>query len=230
MTWFKVDDQLWSHPKFASLSDSAQALWLRAGSYSAAHLTDGFVPEQVARRQLAGTPRVIGELLAVQVGMSSAMWTRVDGGYQFHDWDEYQESSSDVKRRRDEARERMRNVRANKRQTSHNPSPSRPDLTIDDDKITSSGKSRAPQLARGSDVDNHVETGERFADLDRVAVVVHELTGRHIDRPTAGAIAEHYVARCATVVRMPTRYVVRSLRAEALPVLVNFLDSEKWSS
>ena len=37
MAWFKVDDGWWSHPKILQLSDSAQALWMRAGSWSMKH-------------------------------------------------------------------------------------------------------------------------------------------------------------------------------------------------
>lgn len=49
MAWFKVDDHFWSHPKTADLSDAATSLWLRAGSWSAGHLTDGRVPVSMLR-------------------------------------------------------------------------------------------------------------------------------------------------------------------------------------
>ncbi len=42
---FQVDPDFYDHPKAIGMSDSATALWVRAGSYSAAKLTDGFVAE-----------------------------------------------------------------------------------------------------------------------------------------------------------------------------------------
>lgn len=117
MPWFKVDDTLWSHPKFAALSDAAQALWLRAGSYSAEKLTDGVVSEQIVAGLLRGKKRTVDELV------EAGLWRRIPDGVEFHDWLEYQPSAETVKRSREQARERMRNVRANRRGSSPNPVP-----------------------------------------------------------------------------------------------------------
>jgi hypothetical protein len=49
VTWFKVDDKLHSHRKVAALGTDvgAMALWVVAGSWSADHLTDGFIPRYI---------------------------------------------------------------------------------------------------------------------------------------------------------------------------------------
>lgn len=128
MAWFKVDDGWWSHPKTLQLSDTAVSLWTRAGSWSCQHLTDGFIPSS-ALRTLGGTPKFAGEL--VKVGY----WEKADGGWLFHDWADYQEASETVKKRRSDARERMRSVRENKTRTDTSGSqevrstPTRPDPT-----------------------------------------------------------------------------------------------------
>lgn len=44
MPWFKVDDQLHSHPKPRRASLAALGLWTLSGSYSMAYKLDGFVP------------------------------------------------------------------------------------------------------------------------------------------------------------------------------------------
>ena len=44
---FQVDPDFYDHPKSIGLSDAATALWVRAGSYSAAKLLDGFIAEHV---------------------------------------------------------------------------------------------------------------------------------------------------------------------------------------
>ena len=117
LPWFKVDDGIWSHPKFAVLSDAAQALWLRGGSYASGHLTDGVLADALVRGVLAGKPRAVAELV------EAGLWDRVPGGVRFHDWEEYQPSAESVKRSREQAAERMRNVRANRQRSSPNPVP-----------------------------------------------------------------------------------------------------------
>jgi len=113
VTWFKVDDGFWSHPKTATLSDAAVTLWVRAGAYSCQHLTDGVIARPVLR--LVGTTEAAGELVGV------GLWLDHPDGWVFHDWDEYQETSEAVKRRRDDARDRQQRAReraANKRRES----------------------------------------------------------------------------------------------------------------
>lgn len=104
MTWFKVDDGFWSHPKTATLSDAAVTLWVRAGAYSCQHLTDGLIKRPVLR--LVGTADAAAELV------DANLWIDEVDGWRFHDWDEYQETSETVKKRRDDARERQRRARA----------------------------------------------------------------------------------------------------------------------
>ncbi|TWS25372.1 hypothetical protein FK268_09280 [Tsukamurella sputi] len=104
ITWFKIDDGFWSHPKVAMLSDGAVALWARAGSYSCQHLTDGVVARTLLR--MLGTVDAADELVA------AGLWDATPDGWVFHDWSEYQETSAVVKRRRDESRERQRRSRA----------------------------------------------------------------------------------------------------------------------
>lgn len=103
MTWFKVDDSFWSHPKVMGLSDEAIAMWVRAGSYACQHLTDGAIMSRVTHA--LGTRGAAEELVA------AGLWARADDGYIFHDWGEYQETSVDVKKRRDQWKERQKRAR-----------------------------------------------------------------------------------------------------------------------
>ncbi|QAY05803.1 hypothetical protein SEA_VASANTI_65 [Gordonia phage Vasanti] len=103
MTWFKVDDGFWSHPKTSTLPAPAIALWVKAGAYSCQHLTDGRITPQVLR--LLGSRKSARDLV------SAGLWYEVDDGWEFHDWSEYQETSSDVRKRREEAKERQRRSR-----------------------------------------------------------------------------------------------------------------------
>jgi hypothetical protein len=62
MSWFAVDDNAWSHPKFVKAGNAALGLWLRCGAYAAQHLTDGVVPGVVVG-MCKGTPAQVRRLV-----------------------------------------------------------------------------------------------------------------------------------------------------------------------
>jgi hypothetical protein len=90
MTWFRVDDSFYDHPKVFDLPDSAVALWTRAGAWAARNLTDGFVPAKMPAR-LCNDPET-----AVRALIDSGLWERTRGGYRFHDWAEYNPSKQEA--------------------------------------------------------------------------------------------------------------------------------------
>lgn len=135
MPWFRVDDSLAVHPKAITAGNAALGLWVRAGSWCAQQLTDGFVPLNLLAT-LGAKPK------DAQALVDAGMWLKVSGGYRFHDWGEYQPSRESVETKRSEARERMQrvrearssrehpaNVRANNSARSPYPGPARPDPT-----------------------------------------------------------------------------------------------------
>ena len=117
MAWFKVDDGLWAHPKFLGLSDRAFRLWVRAGAYSAQHLTDGIVSADMLR--ILGAARKQCDEL-----WTAGLWEKVaDGGYRFHDWEHYQMSKEEVERRREYDRQRKKAWREAKQKNREQEAP-----------------------------------------------------------------------------------------------------------
>lgn len=98
MVWFLVDDNLALHQKVIRAGNPAMGLWVRAGSWSAANLTDGYVPSNVARD--------IGNQYQIRKLVDTGLWSSVPGGYQFHDWADRQPTADQVRQRRDSARQR----------------------------------------------------------------------------------------------------------------------------
>lgn len=112
MTWFKVDDAFWSHPKVVAAGNAAIGLWLRCGTYAAQHLTDGFIPAAIAKQ--LGSAGSIGKLVA------AGLWEPVDNrpgsvdgacGYLMHDWGDYQPYRSVALQLRENSAERQRKYR-----------------------------------------------------------------------------------------------------------------------
>lgn len=104
MTWGKVDDKLHSAVKWRATSKPARALWTTCLSWCMDQLTDGFVPDAMLS-VLDGT-RVEADNL-----IRTGLWERVDGGYLFHDWLEYQPSRASVLADRKAAAERQKRAR-----------------------------------------------------------------------------------------------------------------------
>lgn len=92
MGWFKVDDQLAFHQKAVIAGNSAMGLWVRAGSWSCAQLTDGFIAKAMAN---AMANQCDADALVL-----AGLWDEVEGGYQFHDWSEFQPSAEEEKEKR----------------------------------------------------------------------------------------------------------------------------------
>lgn len=90
MTWFKVDDSFYDHPKVFDAPDCAVALWTRAGAWAARNLTDGFVPSGMPARLCDDPDTAIKELVR------RGLWTRASGGFKFHDWSDFQPSAKAV--------------------------------------------------------------------------------------------------------------------------------------
>jgi hypothetical protein len=63
MTWFKIDDSFYDHPKVFDAPDCAVALWTRAGTWSARNLTDGFVPTGMPARLCDDPDTAVKELV-----------------------------------------------------------------------------------------------------------------------------------------------------------------------
>ena len=107
MTWVKLDDGFYDHPKVEGLSLAAVGLWTLCASYAGKHLSDGFVSDTRVQR-LGGTDVLAGELI------DAGLWDPVDDGIQFHDWAKYQFTRAAVEEKRASDRERQRRRRRDK--------------------------------------------------------------------------------------------------------------------
>jgi hypothetical protein len=109
MTWFKVDDGFHSHPKTIAAGNAAIGLWTRCGSHCSSYTTNGFVPKNIAKA--FGTPAQVQRLLEV------GLWREVSGGYQMHDFLDFNPTAEKVLADRAEAAERKRRWREQHRQS-----------------------------------------------------------------------------------------------------------------
>jgi len=102
MPWVKLDDKFPDHPKVVAAGPMAGWLYICGLAYANRMLTDGFIPTAQVRRlvDIRGTQALADRL--VEVGL----WHQMEGGYQIHDYLEYQPSkdaAEDISRARAEA-------------------------------------------------------------------------------------------------------------------------------
>ena len=130
MTWFKVDDGFYDHPKVKSLPRGAVRkgaifLWNQAGSWCCRYLKDGLVPPEMLDE--LGATRKDAEALVAAVLWHSSGHDCLDcppvpaGHYLFHQWDQYQPTREQVEAERSAARKRMQQRRRGKDETPSEP-------------------------------------------------------------------------------------------------------------
>ena len=105
---FQVDADFYDHPKTTGMSDAAFSLWVRAGSFSAGKLTDGFIAEDVLALTLRSTVDVADELVR------RGLWRRCRGGFRFHQWGHRNLTKTRVETDREADRIRKRQERHGK--------------------------------------------------------------------------------------------------------------------
>lgn len=160
MTWFKVDDTFYGHPKTLKAGNAAVGLWAKAGAYAAQHLTEGVVPGVVA--QLYGTAPQVRKLIA------AGLWHEhghtcphprckqpAPGDYYMHDFLIYNPTRAKVEGERVRAAERQQRARekAAERNQERNPlDPPTNDERIDDDPPGENRESSANQIEFPDDI------------------------------------------------------------------------------
>lgn len=104
MTWFKIDDDFFFHPKVIAAGNSAIGLFVRCGSWSSNHLTNGFIPDKVI--EMFGCDADITRL--IEVGLLEEADT---AGYLMPAFLDYNPSADEVKATRAASAERQRQSR-----------------------------------------------------------------------------------------------------------------------
>lgn len=103
MPWFRLDDSFHSHPKVLKAGNEAVGLYVRCGTYASDHTTDGFVDRPIVL--LYGT-----EALAARL-VDAGLWHRTRGGWNIHDYLDYNPSREAVEKERKDKAERQRRWR-----------------------------------------------------------------------------------------------------------------------
>lgn len=105
MTWVKLDDQFFRHPKARRAGKDGRLLYVTGLAYCTANLTDGLIHQDalpLVAAEAEVKPSTARRL--VEVGL----WEEVDGGHLVHDYLDFQPSADKVRAERTAAKERMK--------------------------------------------------------------------------------------------------------------------------
>lgn len=98
MDYIRVMTRLRGHPKWLATGAAARSVLMDIWLYCGEQETDGWVPEQAARKE-GLTPKLAAEL--ERLG-----WLHQNGaGWYVHDWSEHQVSAAEIKAERSRVRE-----------------------------------------------------------------------------------------------------------------------------
>ena len=114
MPWIKIDDQFSDHPKIVQAGPLAGFLYIAGLCYAGRYLTDGFIPRGQVRK-LIDTDNVTPLVTAL---VTAELWDECDGGYQIHDYLEYNPSGEQVKAERKAAAARQKAFRERRREAN----------------------------------------------------------------------------------------------------------------
>jgi hypothetical protein len=116
MAWIKLSDDYCDHPKFTPLSDGAFRLWHQVLGFCRKYKTDGLVPTVTLRGLKAYSPKRARELLTPWCPGAQPLWHEVEGfGIQLHDYLDWNASKDEDVERRADSKERMRQLREDRR-------------------------------------------------------------------------------------------------------------------
>lgn len=107
MAWIRLDDHFDENPKILAAGPASAWIWLRCLAYCNRNLTDGFVPEIIAHERCASADPIDAAARLESAGL----WKRVDGGYQIHDYLDYQGSKAQILEARAATRKRVQAFR-----------------------------------------------------------------------------------------------------------------------
>ncbi len=113
MTWLKLDDKFGRHPKVQGLSDPAFRLHMAAMGHCAEYATDGRVKSHVIATLTAHPDKAA----LVKEVVDAGLWEEMVGGWEIHDFLQYNPSAEQLKTRRKEWRDRQERRRESRRDT-----------------------------------------------------------------------------------------------------------------
>lgn len=112
MTYALLDDGFYDAPKFADAENECIGAWAKGLAYCNRHLTDGFIPEHMARRFVERIPGTRSALVQadpetlIEELLNRQFWSRCKGGFRHVGYLDHNPSKAQVLARRESTKQR----------------------------------------------------------------------------------------------------------------------------
>ena len=222
MSWIRIDDHTYDHPKHLRAGPEASWLWVVGLCYCSRYLTDGFLDDTVVSRLAAGPGGRAQRLV------DAGLWDRVEGGYQVHDYHDYQPSSDQVKRRRHNATERVKRWRYDRNNAHGDADVMRATYTAPDpdpDPDPDPKKNVPPVVPqRGTALMKVLDDG-----FDRFWSVYPEKKAKAVAKRSWMKLAPDASLVDTIVAAVETQKTWRKFREGFVPLPATWLNQERWN-
>lgn len=105
--WFQTETRVRTHPKMVKAGRAASWTWVCGNCYAKDQMTDGFIPDGMLASLVPGAS--LRDLKKdADALVAAGLWDKVDGGYQIHDYLEYNDSKAEILAKQEEDRNRKR--------------------------------------------------------------------------------------------------------------------------
>ena len=112
MTWVRIDDSFYQHPKVMEAGPLGLAMQVAALCYANRNLTDGFISRAVGPTLLNLDDAIWPTWNSVADGLVEAgLWEKMPRGFQIHDYEKYQPTRAQVEAERIASAERQQRWR-----------------------------------------------------------------------------------------------------------------------
>lgn len=157
MRYARIEENAMDHPKFIALNAGAWRLWCEGNTYCQRQLTNGFIPATAVKGFRYYVASAQKQLLEALVPNKGPLWERVEGGFQMHDYLDWNDASEKVLKARKDAKERLDRWKAEQAaKRNGTPLPETRSETLRD---VPSKRNGTEQSAAGKD---HQQTGARY--------------------------------------------------------------------
>lgn len=230
MSWVRVSDDFYDHPKFATLSPAAVGLWVATLAYANRNLTDGVLPARAPFAVLGFADATTASAVVEEL-LAAGLWHEPDHNcdacaepgvrsFVIHDYMDFQPSRAKIENERVDARERMRkaraakgspSVRTNLDQSSHNPNPNpnpNPSTYVSESSHVSNARASAEDDERSASTGRErVLAGIRVREFARHHAELVARTGRDITEAEALRLVLGIIDSASAPLRNPDQYI-----------------------
>lgn len=105
--WFQTETRVRTHKKMMVAGPAACWTWVCGNCYAKDQMTDGFIPEEMLSSLVPGVSQREIKTHAQRL-IAAGLWHATDGGYQIHDYLEYNDSKAEILAKQEEDRKRKR--------------------------------------------------------------------------------------------------------------------------